>query len=342
MKNLFVKIALFSLSVALAALAGLVFIPKKYIVPLHQKRESTKYWNLPTGSEIAYTLIEAKGEKKTFPVIFLQGGPGGPIYDRNIETLKPLSEDVYDVYLYDQVGCGFSNRLDNIEEYTADRHKKDLQEIVGLVGSEKVILIGQSWGAILAVLFAADNQEKIEKIIFTSPGPILPVNNELAVLQAPDSLNLKKPTYSNAQANQQAQNLRMKFVSFLARNFGIKLASDKEADDFQTYLNSFLSKSTVCDTSISIKAEAGGGFYAQIMTVNSFKKMPNPRPKLQNSPIPVLVMKGQCDNQKWGFTNEYLEIFPNYQLKIIPGAGHSISIEQPELYINAIRKFCLN
>jgi pimeloyl-ACP methyl ester carboxylesterase len=35
-------------------------------------------------------------------------------------------------------------------------------------------------------------------------------------------------------------------------------------------------------------------------------------------------MKGECDNQKWGFTNEYLELFKNSELKIIPGAGHFI------------------
>ena len=50
-------------------------------------------------------------------------------------------------------------------------------------------------------------------------------------------------------------------------------------------------------------------------------------------------MKGQCDNQPWGFTNEYLELFKNHQLKIIPNAGHSISVEQPELYLKTIRVF---
>lgn len=342
MKKLLTNIVLFSLLLVLAVFVVLIFLPKKYNVPQLQKRISSKYWSLPGGSEIAYTLIEGKGDKKPFPVIFLQGGPGGPIYNRNIETLKPLAEDGFDVYLYDQVGCGFSSRLDNIEEYTAERHKKDLEEIVGLIGSEKVILIGQSWGAILAVLFAADNSEKIEKIIFTSPGPILPMNKELANVMAPDSLILIKPVYSNAQANQQAQNMRMKFVSFLAKNFGIKQASDNEVDDFQTYLNSFLGKSTVCDTANVPIAEAGGGFYAQIMTVNSFDEIPNPRPKLLNSEIPILVMKGQCDNQKWGYTNEYLEIFPNHQLIIVPSAGHGISSEQPVLYVTTILDFLLD
>jgi proline iminopeptidase len=95
----------------------------------------------------------------------------------------------------------------------------------------------------------------------------------------------------------------------------------------------------VCDTSKALKTEGGGGFYAQVMTVQSFNKIQDPRPKLKGCKLPVLLMKGQCDNQPWGILNEYLELFPNHQLKIIPDAGHSISVEQPELYLKTIREF---
>ena len=75
------------------------------------------------------------------------------------------------------------------------------------------------------------------------------------------------------------------------------------------------------------------------MTVRSFSTIKDTRPKLKDCTFSILIMKGQCDNQPWGFVNEYLELFPNHQLKIIPDAGHSISIEQPELYLETIRDF---
>ena len=143
-----------------------VFIPRSYDVPQLNKRKSTQYWDLQTGSKIAYTLVSAKGIKKPYPIIYLHGGPGGFISDRNIEMLAPLSEDGFDIYLYDQIGSGQSERLVNINEYTADRHKKDLEELIKKIGSEKVILIGQSWGAILATLFIADNPDKVDKVMF--------------------------------------------------------------------------------------------------------------------------------------------------------------------------------
>jgi len=326
----------------LLALAGfllVVFMPKSYQVAPMQKRAGTQYWELPTRSKIAYTLASAQGSKNPYPIIYLQGGPGGFISDRNIQILAPLSEDGYDVYLYDQIGSGLSDRLTNINDYTADRHKKDLEEIIKKIGATKVILIGQSWGAILASLYLADNPEKVHKLIFTGPGPIQPMRQEILRIKPADSLKLRKPPYSNSEAMEKSKNVRTAVVSFWAKSFGIKLASDQEADDFQTYLNDELNKAIVCDTSKALKAEGGGGFYAQLMTVRSFTETKDPRPKLMGLKIPVLIMKGQCDNIPWGVANEYLELFPNNQLKIIPNAGHSISVEQPVLYLKTIRDF---
>jgi proline iminopeptidase len=337
-KKLFTFIK-YALLLSLVAYILAVFIPRSYDVPQMHKRKGTQYWDLQTGSKIAYTLVSAKGLKKPFPIIYLQGGPGGFISDRNIKMLALLSEDGFDIFLYDQIGSGQSDRLTNVNDYTADRHKRDLEEIIKKIGAEKVILIGQSWGAILATLFIADNAEKVQRVVFTGAGPIQPMRQELLSTNPPDSLKLREPPYSNNEANEKSKNVRTDVVSFLAKSFGIKLASDREADDFQTYLNNELNKATVCDTSKALKVEGGGGFYAQVMTVRSFSEIKDQRPKLKGSKIPILIMKGQCDNQPWGFVNEYLELFTNHQLKIIPNAGHSISVEQPKLYLKTIREF---
>ena len=314
-------------------------MPRNYNVPQLKKRATTHYMNLPTGSKIGYTIVTGKGDRKPYPVIYLHGGPGGSITDRTIEMLTPLSDDGYDVFLYDQIGSGQSGRLDNIEDYTVKRHIRDLEEIIKQLKTEKVILIGQSWGSILAILFTAENSEKVEKIIFTSPGPIYPVRPELAKTIAPDSFHFRDPYFTNAKGNETANNLRTRAMNFFATSFGKKIASDKEADDFTTYLNHELNKSTVCDTSKIPKEKAGSGFYAGIMTLKNLYTIEDPRPKILNLKIPVLVMKGQCDNQKWGFTNEYLQLFKNAQLAVIPDAGHYISVEQPKLYIETIKSF---
>jgi proline iminopeptidase len=332
---------IFSLSLA-SIFLFYAFFPKTYIVPPLQKREDVQYWSSPTGSKIAYSHISAKGVKKQYPIIYLHGGPGGCISDAVITSLTPLSENGYDIYLYDQIGSGQSDRLKNIKEYTAERHKKDLEEIVQKIGIEKIIIIGQSWGALLATLFVADNPNKVEKLILTGPGPIYPVNKDLINSKAPDSLHIKQPLFSNKEGNEKVTNLRCQTVSLWARIFERKLASDKEMDDFQTVLANETNKSIVCDTAKTPNVKGGNGYYVHIMTMRSLNDIQNPRPKLQNSKTPLFIMRGQCDNQKWGCIPDYLDVFPNHQLVIIPDAGHSIAVEQPQLYLKTLRAFLNN
>jgi proline iminopeptidase len=317
----------------------IIFVPRSYDVPELKERAGTQFWILKTGSKIGYTIIQAKGAKKPYPVISLQGGPGGPVYDVNIRTLSMLAEAGYDVYLYDQIGCGYSDRLKNIDEYTVERHKEDLEEIVEVIGSEKVILIGQSWGSMLAAEYIADNPGRVAKVIFTGPGYILPVNYALAAIPAPDSLDLRTPKFTNKQGREKIFNIRARAVEWCAKIFGFKLASDREMDDFETILDHEMGKSTLCDPDKLGPLENRSGFYSMIKTVQSFNSAKDIRPKLKNCTIPALIMRGQCDGIKWGFVTEFTGLFTNHRLIIVPDAGHSIVREQPELYINNILEF---
>jgi proline iminopeptidase len=339
MRKTIFRILLIAAVLTLGLLLFKCCTPASYAVPAPEERAGTRYWTLPTGSHLAYTKIAAKGARQPYPIVYLHGGPGGPIFNRNIALLAAFADDGYDVYLYDQLGGGRSARLDDISDYTAERHRRDLEAVIRQIGAEKVILIAQSWGAILATLLVAEHPELVDRIVFTSPGPIQPMRRELATAAPPDSLQLREPARTNAQANVEAQTLRTWFVSWCAEQLGWKLASDAEMDAFQTYLTQGLNKSTVCDTAVVLPAEAGAGFYVQRMTVRSFGSVADPRPRLRDCPVPVLILKGQCDNQRWGFTQEYAELFPDHRLVVMRDAGHSIAAEQPAAYLAAIRSF---
>jgi len=320
-------------------LAWLLFFPRSYDVLKLKERAGTKYWNLATGSRIAYNIVPAQGDKKPFPIVYLHGGPGAGITDLEIKTLGRLASDGYDVYLYDQIGCGHSARLDNLNEYTADRHRRDLEEIVKQINAGKVILIAQSWGAILSVLFIADNPDKVEKLVITAPAAIQPENKAYGVIAAPDTLNFRPPLYSNRATHDIAITARAKAIEFWLRNFGKKLAADKEADQLATYFTNYLNKSMVCDPARAVVAEGTEGYYVHYMTRLSLGKVQNPRAKLANCKVPALVMKAQCDNQRWGYATEYLDLFRNHRFVMVTDAGHNIFIEQPDAYIVTIRKF---
>ncbi len=333
------KLIVFLAVAASVVLLWVVLKPREYTGPSFEPRPRTQYWKLPNGSSIGYTVISKRMEKKPYPVVYLHGGPGGHITNGHIQALAPLADSGFRVYLYDQIGSGHSDRLDDISDYTVQRHVDDLREIVKKLGAPKVILIGQSWGAILATLFAAEYPDLVHRIVLTSPGPVFPLIQQLADLPVPDSIQLKPPVFSNEMGNQLAANWRTKAMKWMAIHAGLRLASDKEADQFASYLSQLVNRSVVCDTSRILPADAGSGYYASIKTFQSLLEMADPRPKLRAVQAPVLVMKGECDNQKWGYTKEYLELLPHSELKIIPGAGHAIEIEQPGIYIHTIADF---
>jgi len=324
----------------------LLIIAVVFIVPVHyqyyppRNNSGTFFIKLNDGNKLACVKLEGRAAvKKCVPVIFLQGGPGGPVYTRNIEALRPLADSGFDVYLYDQLGCGFSSRLKNIRGYTVQRHVDDLQELIQFTGSPQVFLIGQSWGALLASAYAGQHSSDIKGIVLTSPGPLMPANNQLALLPAPDSLGLRSPQFTNRQGKDKTYTVRARVVEFFARTFGIKLASDNEMDAFANQLNFEMSRSTLCDQRNLQEAEGGSGYYSMIRTARDFAICRNMRTGLDQVDVPVLILRGACDGIPWGFVTEYQKYYKNSRLLIAENAGHAIATEQPRFYISAIYSF---
>jgi proline iminopeptidase len=329
---------LFFLFFCICTLLYIFFWPRQYNIPSFVPRANTQYLELKTGSKLAYWHIQNQSDTTKTPIIYLHGGPGGIITDEIMNFYRPLVQKGHDLYFYDQIGSGHSDRLEDITKYTVERHLDDLAQLIEKTASEKVTLFGHSWGALLATAYLLEHPEQIDKIILTGPGPILPINYSLAKNVAPDSLNMQAPRFSNKEANAQRYNRRMKLISYCAQAFGWKIASDQEVDDFYSYLNEGLSKATTCEGQKTTR-RPGLGYYAHIMTLKSFREVPDRKDQMKNIEVPILLLKGQCDNQAWGFTQEYLEIFPNIQFEILENIGHDITEANQTGFIHKLDKF---
>ena len=53
--------------------------------------------------------------------------------------------------------------------------------------------------------------------------------------------------------------------------------------------------------------------------------------------ISILIFKAKCNNQKWGYTKEYLGLFPNSELIILKEVGHGIISTRGEDYLLKIQ-----
>ncbi|WP_245831039.1 alpha/beta fold hydrolase [Sediminibacillus massiliensis] len=98
-------------------------------------------------------------------IVFLHGGPGSE-HGFFLPYVLPLSKK-YKLILYDQRGCGKSEpRTDN--DYSMEDEVNTLESLRSELKLEKMNLFGESWGSILALLYATTYPEKVHKLFLTA------------------------------------------------------------------------------------------------------------------------------------------------------------------------------
>ena len=101
------------------------------------------------GHQIYY---EQCGVAAGLPVVFLHGGPGGGCLARHRELIDLTR---YRVTLFDQRGCGRSLPRGGVQANTSDALIADIEGLRQHLGIERWLVFGGSWGAGLALAYAA-------------------------------------------------------------------------------------------------------------------------------------------------------------------------------------------
>ncbi|MEH6996448.1 proline iminopeptidase-family hydrolase [Neobacillus drentensis] len=100
------------------------------------------------------------------PVIILHGGPGSSSY--SLEGLQALQED-RPVILYDQLGCGRSDRPTDTSLWQLDRFVEELAQVREALHLDEVHILGHSWGTTLAAAYCLTKPSGVKSVIFSSP-----------------------------------------------------------------------------------------------------------------------------------------------------------------------------
>ncbi|MCY1660229.1 alpha/beta hydrolase [Chryseobacterium sp. SL1] len=336
------------LSIGIILLIFLIWslIPLKETIKPLQTRQDTKYWTMQNGYKIAYTLIEGDTTNTHPVVIFLHGGPGGYIHSAIIKQMKVVAKNGFDVYLYDQIGSGLSDRLPKPKDYSFEGHLKDLNEIIdSQIKPQKVILIGHSFGGILATHFTANHSDKVYKLLLSSPGDLQPyrtnadgtMSDMTALYPTPKEYIFKNPKEVFEQTERDFLQPRIVMSMFCALAFNFKWASDKEFDDYTNTMASKFTSGMVADPKNVKPEEGGAGGYSHGFS-NFYGNLTDKREQLKKLNVPTLVLQGQYDQGEFSAVFEYADLMKGKYV-FIENAGHIIWWDKPSEYNKTILDF---
>src|SRR5579863_4784584 len=135
-------------------------------------REQEGFIPVEDGYRVWYRSVGG-GEHEGIPLLILHGGPGFP-HDY-LENLAALATPRRRVIFYDQLGCGRSDKPDDLSLWQVPRFVRELATVRRELGLEHVHILGQSWGGMLAIEYALTQPEGLTSLILSNTASSIPL-----------------------------------------------------------------------------------------------------------------------------------------------------------------------
>lgn len=123
------------------------------------------------GYRTWYRIVGDGEDGGKLPVLVLHGGPGGT-HDY-LESLEALAGTGRRVVLYDQLGCGKSDRADE-SHWTVETYVEEVGAVREALGLETIHLFGNSWGGMLAMEYALTQPAGLASLMLASSPSSIP------------------------------------------------------------------------------------------------------------------------------------------------------------------------
>lgn len=249
------------------------------------------------------------------PVAFLlHGGPGG-----DHTSYKPLFSQLADrfqlVYI-DHRGQGRSARGDS-SNYTLYNNIEDIEALRKYLGLEQIIVIGGSYGGMVALSYAARYPHAVSHLI------------AYATVASYEFLAKAKQTLQKIGTPAQ--------IDIAQKLWDGNFRSNDELKTYFELLNPLYSYST---QSVVTKPNGILAYEATNKAFGGFLRSYDIRSELVKIVAPTLVLAGRHD---WicapEFSEEIARLIPNAQLQIFEQSGHLLRVDEPERLIDSIAQF---
>jgi proline iminopeptidase len=288
---------------------------------MHKKTGSMQAGYIPvTGGKVWYEAIKM-GDG--IPLLTLHGGPGMP--HNYLEPLARLANE-RPVVFYDQLGCGKSERPDDLSLWQRSRFVKELDQVRDALNLQQFHLFGHSWGSMLAIDYALTKPNGLVSLILASPALSIPRwlhDTETHKRSLPAKLQeiLRKHEQNGSTDAVEYQQATMKFY----QRYLCRMQPWPEA------LNEAAQKEG------AIVYETMWGPSEFYMTGNLLDYDMTPR--LGEIVIPTLFTCGRYDEATPVTTAYYQSLMPQSEIALFEHSAHMAHLEETDTYIHTVRDF---
>ncbi|MFJ7726213.1 proline-specific peptidase family protein [Neobacillus sp. NPDC097160] len=275
-----------------------------------------------TGGRVWYQKFSEHG--RGTPVLILHGGPGSSSY--SLQGLKDLAKD-RPVILYDQLGCGKSDRPTDTSLWRLDRFVEELAQIRQALNLCEVHILGHSWGTTLAAAYCLTKPSGVKSVIFSSPCLSAPL------WEQDQKRNLKKLPQEVQETIQRCEeDGTTDSEEFEA---AIKIFGKHFVNRLEKQPNWLEQKPAEYRNSEIYNIMWGPSEFTVLGNLKDF----DCTPQLKEISCPTLYTCGRFDEATPETTEYYSSLTPHAKFHVFEKSAHMPYIEEPEEYVTIIGDF---
>ena len=279
------------------------------------------------GHSTWYRVVGDEERDGRLPLLCLHGGPGAGWH--HLETYQELAEGRRVVF-YDQLGCGNSAVAEphGTDLWTTELYVEEVDVVREALGLERVVVLGQSWGGMLALAYALTQPDGLEGLVVqSSPGSVpawmvevqrlrseLPVDVQAVLEQHEAAGTTDDPAYVDAA------------MVFYHRHVC-------RTDPWPDWLDRCFE---VLEANPEVyHAMNGPSEFHVIGTIRDF----DIESRLGEIAVPTLLVSGRHDEVTPAIVERVHQRLPRSEWVLLEESSHMAQAEQPEQTLGAIRDF---
>ena len=275
------------------------------------------------GYRVWYRIVGGGAGHECIPLLILHGGPGAP-HDY-LENLQALASEERRVVFYDQLGCGRSDQPDDPALCVVSRFVDEVETVRRALGLERVHILGQSWGGMLAQEYALRQPAGLVSLVLSNTTSSVP----LWVAEA-NRLRQELPPEVNATLLRHEENGTTDSQEYL--------------DATQVYSDRHVCRIRPLPDYVKRSFDQIGFVYNYMNGPSEFHiigviKDWNVTERLSEIRVPTLIISGRYD-ESTPLQNEILHKgIAGSEWLLLENSSHLANVEEPERYMQAVQDF---